>query len=315
MKYGFGIDIGGTTVKLGFFTQAGELLEKWEIPTDKSDCGKNILPHVAAAMEDCLQRRSVEKTDVLGAGIGVPGPVDGQGVVNGCINLGWGVVDVPGEMKKLSGFSAACANDANIAALGECWKGGGEGKNSLVLATLGTGIGGGIVIDGKIIPGAHGAGGEIGHIPMNPEEEESCNCGKKGCAEQYGSATGLVNLAKRTLATADMDSSLRFCDPLTARDIFQAHAEGDKLAAEIVEDYCRFLGRFLAVICCVVDPEIVVLGGGVSKAGEPLLEKTRAYFVKEVFHPGRCIPFALAELGNDAGIYGGMKMVLNSFGG
>ncbi len=315
MKYGFGIDIGGTTVKLGFFTQGGELLEKWEIPTDKTECGKNILPHVAAAVDACLSRRGIQKTEVFGTGVGVPGPVDGAGVVNGCINLGWGITDVPGELRRLTGLPAACGNDANLAALGECWKGGGKGKRSLLLATLGTGIGGGIVLDGRILPGAHGAGGEIGHIPMDPAETEACNCGKKGCAEQYGSATALVHQAEKRLAQTEEASSLREVSPITAKDVFAHSAAGDPVAVEIVEEYCRFLGRFLAAVCCVVDPEIVVLGGGVSKAGRPLLEKTRGYFVKEVFHPGRCIPFALAELGNDAGIYGGMKLALDAFGG
>ncbi len=315
MKYGFGIDIGGTTVKLGFFTETGSLLEKWEIPTDKGEKGGNVLPHVAKSLEDCLSRRGVKKTEVLGVGVGVPGPVNRWGVVDGCINLGWGVVDVPKEMKRLTGIPTVCGNDANLAALGECWQGGGKGKSSLVLVTLGTGIGGGIVTDGSILPGAHGAGGEIGHIPMNPEETECCACGKRGCAEQYGSATGLVKLAKKGLAQSQAYSALRDIHPLTAKDIFEQSAAGDALAGQIAEEYYRFLGRFLAVVCCVADPEVVVLGGGVSKAGKPLLEKTRSYFVKEVFHPGKVIPFVQAELGNDAGIFGGMKLALDTFGG
>lgn len=314
MKYGFGIDIGGTTVKLGLFTQEGELLEKWEIPTNTADSGSAILPDIATAITGCLARRGIDRQQILGLGVGVPGPVSKTGVVDHCINLGWGVVDIPQVLGELTGFSVTAGNDANVAALGECWKGGGQGHSTMVLATLGTGIGGGIVIDGKVLSGAHGAGGEIGHIPMNPEETELCGCGKKGCAEQYGSATGIARMAKKAMEKSDKPSALRSFPKVSAKDIFSMGATGDELALDIMEEYFAFMGRFLAAVCCVVDPEIVVLGGGVSKAGQVLLDGIQKHFIQQVFHPGKDIQFALAKLGNDAGIYGSMKMAMDEFG-
>lgn len=313
MKCGFGIDVGGTTVKLGLFTAGGTLVEKWEIPTVTANGGAAILPHIARAIDDCLARRDIRKDEVLGLGLGVPGPVSSRGVVNHCVNLGWGSVDLPRTLGELTGLKVTAGNDANVAALGECWMGGGRGHSSMVLATLGTGIGGGIVVDGRILAGAHGAGGEIGHIPMEPHEPETCGCGKRGCAEQYGSATGMARLVRRAMERSQTPSPLRELDTVTARDVFALGAGGDSLALKILEEYYDFMGRFLASVCCVVDPEIIVLGGGVSKAGQPLLEGVRKRFMEYIFHPGRAIEFALAELGNDAGIYGSFKLARDAF--
>lgn len=315
MDYGFGIDIGGTAIKLGLFTREGELLEHWELPTDTGDGGSRILPDIAGAVDACMARRGIAREKVLALGVGVPGPVTEAGVVKGCVNLGWGETDVPRLLGELTGFPVACGNDANLAALGECWQGGGRGAKSLVMVTLGTGIGGGIVLDGKILPGAHGGGGEIGHIPMNEGETTPCSCGKYGCAEQYGSATALLAQAKRRLEESAQPSSLREYDPLTVKDIFFCAARGDAMGQELCGNYYRFLGRHIAGICCVIDPELVVLGGGVAGAGQPLLEGIREHFRREVFHPGRDIPFALAELGNRAGIYGAFKLGMDTMRG
>lgn len=315
MRYGFGIDLGGTTVKLGLFRESGELLEKWEIPTNTENHGAAILPDIAAAVADCLARHGISKADCLGVGIGVPGPVSARGVVNRCANLGWSVFNLHEALGRLTGLPVKAGNDANVAALGECWKGGGQGCGSMVLATLGTGIGGGIVIDGKLLSGAHGAGGEIGHIPMDKTETEACGCGKYGCAEQYGSASGICRLARRALDASTAPSALRGLEKLTAKDIFDLAAQADSLALEVREEYFDVLGQFLAGICCVVDPEVVVLGGGVSRAGQALLEGVQRHFVPYMFHTGRDIGFALARLGNDAGIYGGFKLALDEFGG
>lgn len=315
MRYGFGIDVGGTTIKLGLFTEAGQLLEKWDIPTNTADGGSAILPDIATTIGGCLAKRGIARSSVLGLGLGVPGPVDSRGVVDHCVNLGWPVVDLPETLGKLTGLPVAAANDANVAALGECWVGGGQGHRNMVLATLGTGIGGGIVIDGRIVYGAHGAGGEIGHMPMEKDNNETCGCGKRGCAEQYGSATGIARMAKLALERSDKPSALRAFPEVTAKDIFAMGSAGDSLAQEILEEYYDFLARFLAAVCCVVDPEIVVLGGGVSKAGAPLLDGIRKYFDRYVFHACNTVEFALAKLGNNAGIYGCFKLVLDRFGG
>jgi glucokinase len=204
-------------------------------------------------------------------------------------------------------------NDANVAALGEYWKGGGQGCENMIFATLGTGVGGGIVVDGKLVHGVHGAGGEIGHLVLNRDETEPCGCGKCGCVEQYCSATGIVRMAEKHLAATEEASSLRDIFPLTCKDVFDHAAAGDAVASDILEKVYAYLGEFLADLCAVLDPEAVVLGGGVSKAGLPLLDGARRYFDKYAFHGTKGVRFELASLGNDAGAYGAFKMALSEF--
>ena len=231
--------------------------------------------------------------------------------MNKCINLGWGVFNIEKELSGLTGLPVKAGNDATVAALGECWKGGGQGCDNMVFATLGTGVGGGIVVGGSVIHGIHGAGGEIGHMVLNRNETEPCGCGKRGCVEQYCSATGIVRIAKQFLAKCDTPSVLCGIENLTCKDVFDAGAEKDPLAMEILEQVYAYMGEFLANICNVVDPEYVVLGGGVSKAGQPLLEGAKRHFDKWVFHGVSGVKFALATLGNDAGAYGAFKLILN----
>ena len=314
MKYGFGIDLGGTTVKIAYFDENGTMIDKWEIPTVTENNGAQILPDIAASVKHYIDRCGIDSKDILGLGIGVPGPVNAQGVVNKCINLGWGVFNISEELSQLTGFPVKAGNDANVAALGEFWKGGGQGCNNMVFATLGTGVGGGIVIEGQLLHGAHGAGGEIGHLVLKRDETIPCNCGKCGCVEQYCSATGIVRMAKEHLAATDAPSALRSVNPITCKDIFDAGKAEASIALEILNEYYALLGEFLANLCCVVDPEIVVLGGGVSKAGQVLLDGVRPYFYKNVFHAASGAQFALASLGTDAGAYGAFKLALDSFG-
>ena len=314
MKYGFGIDIGGTTVKLAFFSAQGEKLASWEIPTNKENGGANILPDIAASALGYLEENNIPKSDVLGLGVGVPGPVDEKGVVNGCVNLGWGVTDMEATLGALTGLKVKAGNDANVAALGECWLGGGGGCDDMIMVTLGTGVGGGIIVGGKLIHGPHGAGGEIGHICVNPEETAASGCGNHGCVEQYCSATGVVNIAKSVLMRTRDISRLRDIPDLTCKDVFDYAAQGDTGANNTLNIYFDYLGRFLATLCCVTDPEIIVLGGGVSKAGQPLLDGAVKAFQKYAFHACKATRFALAKLGNDAGSYGAFKLVLDSCG-
>ena len=311
MKYGFGVDLGGTTVKLAFFDQEGTMLEKWEIPTVTENGGARILPDIAASSEGYLQTHRIDRESVLGVGMGIPGPVSSKGVVNKCVNLGWGVFNIEQTMSQLVSLPVRAGNDANVAALGEAWKGGGKDSGSMVLVTLGTGVGGGIVVDGKLICGAHGAAAEIGHLVLNRQEPEACNCGKRGCAEQYCSATGLVRLARREMEVSHLGSPLRYLPALTAKDVFDAGKAGDPLANRVLDTYYRLMGEFLADVCIVTDPEVVVLGGGVSKAGQVLLDGIRPYFDQYIFHASRGVRFALASLGNDAGAYGAFKLVLD----
>lgn len=308
-KYGFGVDIGGTTCKIGLFETTGTMIEKWEIPTRTQDNGKNILPDVAESVVQKMKERGIAKEEIQGMGIGVPGPVNADGVVQRCVNLGWGIFDVAKDMTERTGFAVKVGNDANVAALGEMWQGGGKGHKNIVMVTLGTGVGGGIIIDGKMVSGSKGAGGEIGHINVNQEETAVCGCGKCGCLEQYASATGVVRLAKLQLEESAEESVLRRCNPLTAKDVFDAAKAGDALADKVVEKMTKILGRALANIACVVNPEVFVIGGGVSKAGSIITDRVKKHFEESAFHTCLHGEFVLAVLGNDAGMYGCVQMI------
>lgn len=308
--YGFGVDIGGTTVKLGLFRTDGTLLDKWEIPTRTENDGAHILPDVAEAIKGKIAEKAIDPSDVQGIGVGVPGPVTPEGIVRKCVNLGWGVFNVEDTLSELTGYPVKAGNDANVAALGEMWQGAGKGSENIVMVTLGTGVGGGVIIGGHVVAGATGAGGEIGHIPVNAQETETCGCGKTGCLEQYASATGVVRLTKRALAASDQPSSLRSLTKVTAKDTFDAAKAGDALALEVIEQFGEILGRALAAIACVINPEVFVIGGGVSKAGTIITDVVAKYYVPNAFHACREAQFKLAELGNDAGIYGCVRMIL-----
>ncbi len=311
MRYGFGVDLGGTTVKIAYFNEEGQLLTKWEIPTRTENHGSLILPDIAGAIAEFIEKEGIDKKSLLGIGIGVPGPVNHEGMVIKCINLGWGVFNIAQELSGLTGLPVKAGNDATVAALGECWMGGGKGFRNMVFATLGTGVGGGIIVDGQVLHGAHGSGAEIGHMVLNREETEPCNCGKYGCVEQYCSATGIVRIGKKELSVNTAPSVLRKIENLTCKDIFDAGKAGDSVALEILDQVYRYMGEFLANVACVVNPEVIVLGGGVSKAGAPLLDGTQKYFAGNVFHAAKNVRFALATLGNDAGAYGAFKLLLD----
>lgn len=309
-KYCFGVDIGGTTVKIGLFSTKGELLDKWEIVTRKDEGGSLILSDVAKAVEDKLIELKVSKDDVSGIGLGVPGPITEDGRVLKCVNLGWGIFNVAEEVTKLTGIeNVKVGNDANVAALGEMWKGGGRGYKNMVMVTLGTGVGGGIIINGKILAGSNGAAGEIGHLTVNYDEEETCGCGKKGCLEQFASATGIVKEANRLLFESDKPSKLRDIQYLSAKAIFDTAKEGDELANVLVDELGRYLGLACSHIAAVVDPQAFVIGGGVSKAGTILTDVIKKYYESNVMFALKGKVFELAQLGNDAGIYGCAKMV------
>ena len=308
-KYAFGVDIGGTTVKLGLFDKEGNVLEKWEIPTVKDNGGERILPDVADSIKEMMAAKGITEDDVEGVGVGVPGPVDTQGNVQKAVNLGWGVFNIPEVMGSYINVPVKAGNDANVAAYGEMWQGGGKGCSNMVAVTLGTGVGGGIIINGQILTGATGAGGEIGHIHIEDNETDVCGCQNRGCLEQYASATGVVRLATRRLAKDDAPSVLRSGE-VSAKTVFDAVKEGDAVAIEIAEQFGDYLGKGLAAVAAVVNPEMFVIGGGVSKAGEILFDYIRPAYDKYVFHGCRSAKLALATLGNDAGIFGAAALVL-----
>ena len=312
MKYCFGIDIGGTSVKMGLFDTEGNLLEKWEIPTRKENGGAAVLPDIAASVKDKIAERKIGTGDICGVGMGIPGPVTPDGDVSICVNLGWKERNPGRELSELlGGVPVRAGNDATVAALGEFWRGGAKGCNSVVLLTLGTGVGGGVILNGKVVDGAHGAGGELGHIVVNPNETLRCNCGNYGCLEQYASATGVVRVAGRILAARpDEASTLRGVENYSAKDVFDAAKAGDAIALEAVDTLCRYLGFATANCAMTVDPEVFVIGGGVSRAGAILTDGIGKYFEKFTPLLKTKARFALATLGNDAGIYGAARLVL-----
>ena len=309
-KYCFGIDVGGTSIKCGLFRTDGTLVEKWEIPTRKENNGSEILPDVANTIKDKMNDLQILKSDVEGVGIGIPGPINDAGETPCAVNLYWGFKPVAKELSELTGLPAKAGNDANVAALGESWKGAAAGAHSAIMITLGTGVGGGIIIDQKIVCGHNGAAGEVGHANMDHNETEACNCGNQGCLEQYASATGIVRVAKKILAATEEPSVLRKCNPLSAKQVLDAYKKQDAVAVKTMEKVGDYLGGALAIFSCVVDPETIVIGGGVSKAGQPLIDCIQKYYHKYAFTPSKNTSIVLAELGNDAGIYGAARMVL-----
>lgn len=310
-KYAIGVDIGGTTVKMGLFATEGTLLDMWEIPTRTENGGKYILGDISEAAYEKISEKGISHLDIEGIGVGVPGPVGADGTVFKCVNLGWDIFNVERELGELTGMRVKAGNDANVAALGEMWQGGGKGCKNIVMVTLGTGVGGGVIIDGHILPGVNGAAGEIGHLPMRDDENECCGCGKKGCLEQYASATGVVRMTRKYLEThQDTDTILKQREDLTAKDIFDAAKTGDETAMLMAQETGRMLGKGMAQIACVINPEAFVIGGGMAKAGEILMDPIRKSYRKYAFHAAAETEFRLASLGNEAGIYGGVKLIL-----
>ncbi|GCA66138.1 glucokinase [Mediterraneibacter butyricigenes] len=299
MQYCFGIDIGGTSVKIGLLDRKGNLLKKWEIHSRTEQEGAEILPDISESLSGFLKEENIDLQQVLGMGIGVPAPVRADGIVENTVNLGWKYKEVKKEMEQRTGIRTIVGNDANLAALGEMWKGAGNQEKNLLMVTLGTGVGGGLIVDGVPATGSNGAAGEIGHICMNPLEQETCGCGNHGCLEQYASATGIARLARRKLGTE-----------LTAKDVFDGVKAGDALCEEIAEEFGRYLGTGLSMVTAVTDPSVIVIGGGVSKAGDILLDYIRGPYREHAFQKAKNVRFAIASLGNDAGIYGAAKLML-----
>ena len=310
MRYCMGVDVGGTSVKLGLFETEGKLLDKWEIPTRKENHGEQILPDVAASILGKLEEKKIQREAVAGVGMGIPAPVDSEGVVQQTANVGWGYKEVTRELSELlDGMRVEAGNDANVAAMGEMWLGAGRGEKNLVMVTLGTGVGGGVIVDGHMIVGHHGAGGEIGHICVNREEEDACGCGLHGCLEQYASATGIAKLARKALS-GEHEETVLHGEP-SAKDVFDAVKAGDALATRIADEFGRYLGGALASIAVVADPAVFVIGGGVSKAGPVLIPFVEKAFLEKAFFANKDTKIVLAELGNDAGICGAARLILN----
>ncbi|SDI95465.1 ROK family glucokinase [Salimicrobium halophilum] len=308
-KY-IGIDIGGTTVKLAVLTKEGEMVHKWEIPTAKEEAGKTIVSDIAATINDTLNSLNVDKTMVEGIGAGAPGFIDQQtGYVYEAINIGWKEFDMGRALSESTGFPVWADNDANIAALGEKWLGAGKECDSMLAVTLGTGVGGGIIVNKKVINGANGTGGEIGHITVKTEGGHYCNCGRYGCLETETSATAIARKAAEVKASGT-SSYLHTINEPTAKDVFEGYEKNDEGCIGIVSDVTDQLGLALANLAVSINPEKIVIGGGVSKAGESLLNPLKKAFESYALpRVNDVCDFSIAKLGNDAGVIGGAYLV------
>lgn len=311
-EYCFGIDVGGTTVKIGLFKTEGILVDKWEIPTVTENCGEAILKDICTSLEEKLAEKGISSDEIQGLGVGLPGPVLGDGTVLQCVNLGWSKFNVAEKLSGMfHGIIVKAGNDANVAALGEAWKGGGKDYDDIVMITLGTGVGGGVVINGKILTGYNGGAGEIGHMQVEEEETLACNCGRCGCLEQYTSATGVVRLAKRFMEASDEATEMRnFGDNITAKDVFDLAKSGDEGANKVVKQMGTYLGKAMSNIAAVVNPQAFIIGGGVSKAGQFLIDAVESVYRDTCFAACSGAAVNLAELGNDAGMYGAAALVI-----
>ncbi|WHX78405.1 ROK family glucokinase [Priestia flexa] len=314
-KWLVGVDLGGTTIKMAFVNQYGEVIHKWEIPTDISEQGRKIPTDIAKAIDKEVVNLGESKSKLMGIGIGAPGPVNfANGSIEVAVNLGWEKFPIKDILEVETSLPVVVDNDANIAAIGEMWKGAGDGAKDLLCVTLGTGVGGGVIANGEIVQGVNGAAGEIGHITSVPEGGAPCNCGKTGCLETIASATGVVRLAMEAVVNTDKSSTLRTLldehDQITAKDVFDAARANDELAEEVVDKVAFHLGLALANSANALNPEKIVLGGGVSRAGDVLLDPVKSYFKKFAFpRVAEGAELAIATLGNDAGIIGGAWLV------
>lgn len=304
MQYLLGIDIGGTTVKIGLISHIGSVIDKFEIKTNIENNGSSILTDIRNAIYDYIGKNNINKYDIIGIGFGVPGPVVNN-VIYKCTNLGWGIVNIVAEFKKLIDWNPVieCTNDANAAALGELYHC--DNVSSSVMFTLGTGVGGGVVLNHKVLNGVNGGAGELGHIQIDSVHNYKCNCGGCGCLETVASATGVVRLTKEYLPTMP-NSCLNNIelDSLTAKDVFDAAKEGDELGLKVVKEVGYYIGKAAAFVSAVVDPDVFIIGGGVSKAGKILTDVIEESYRQHAFHISKNTPFQLARLGNDGGMIG-----------
>ena len=310
MKYCFGVDIGGTSVKMGLFQTDGTLADKWEIATRTEKEGIMILPDIKASLEQKTEQHGIARKNIIGIGADIPAPVLEDGIIRMTPNLGWTYKEAKRELSEMTGMPVMIANDANAAALGEMWRGAARGHKNMMIVTIGTGVGCGVIADGRILTGAHGAAGEIGHLHMNEAETDVCGCGNRGCLEQYASATGMVRVAAKLLKSSGEPSSLR-SGPVSAKAILDGVKAGDTLSRKAADISFRYLATAIADAAAIVDPEICVIGGGVSKAGQIVLDYIGKYYRERAFMPDKDLTIRLAELGNDAGIYGSAKLILD----
>ncbi|MGB3161245.1 MAG: ROK family glucokinase [Carnobacterium sp.] len=310
-----GIDLGGTTAKLAILSETGEIQQKWSVLTDISEEGAKIIPSIVDSINDHINRYNMTKDDFIGIGMGSPGTVDRvNGTVIGAYNLNWkNLQPVKMLIESGTGISFAIDNDANVAALGERWKGAGENEDNMAFLTLGTGVGGGIIAEGNLLHGTVGAAGEVGHITVDPKGY-ACTCGKKGCLETVASATGVVRLARDYADNYAGESKLKLAiddgQLVTAKDVFDYAKNNDELAEMVIDKVAFYLGLACGNIANILNPSTIVIGGGVSNAGQFLIDKVRDYFNVFTFPAVQnSCKIRLAQLGNDAGVIGASSLI------
>lgn len=298
-----GIDIGGTSIKVGMFSTEGALEAVTKIPTGEI-VSEAAFAVVTEGLKALLAENGVTPDEVIAIGLDVPGPVDDDGKVGMLANIELDPDGLQNAIKRtFKNANLAFVNDANAAALGELWQGTAKGANSFVLIAIGTGVGGGVVSGGKLISGAFGAGGEIGHITVNRDETASCGCGRKGCLEQYASATGIVNAYKAACKRLGT-TPVALDGPTDTLSVFNAHRNGDEAAVDAIAQMCDCLGYAMAQISAVVDPQMYLIGGGVGGGFKLYAEDLRAAFRKYCLAPSISTRILPASLGNDAAMYG-----------
>ncbi|MFE7084330.1 ROK family glucokinase [Priestia megaterium] len=313
-KWLVGVDIGGTTIKVAFLNQNGEIIKKWKIDTNKNHA---IPTDIARSIEQELYHVGETKKKLIGIGVGAPGPINlTNGTVDIAVNLGWENYPLKNYLEMETSLPVIVENDANIAAIGEMWKGAGQGVKDLICVTLGTGVGGGIISDGEIIHGTNGSGGEIGHITSIVDGGAPCNCGRTGCLETIASATGIVNLTLKELASTNTESPIRTTynagEKISSKLVFDQANRGDKLAKRVINKVCFHLGFALASLSNGLNPERVVIGGGVSESKDVLLVPLKEHYYRFLFpRVAQGVELSIATLGNDAGIIGGAWLVKN----
>ena len=310
-QYYIGVDVGGTSVKLGLFDEEGDLLGKTSVPTPSLACGEGHAA-VISGIEQLMAGVQQPMLFVRGIGLAVPCPVPASGVITMAANI---EIDAPALKEALE---VRCphalvryVNDANAATMGEVWRGSAQGHRSMVMVTIGTGLGGGVVVNGDVIDGAFGAGGEIGHICVNPAEERACGCGLHGCLEQYASASGLVNNYLRVCEERGIEP-VELVGPSDSRSVFDAARAGDEAALAAIDVTMDYLSLGLQIISAVVDPEVYVLGGGASASADMFLDSLRAKYAARAFPASRATAIEVASLGNDAGIFGAAYVALRA---
>ncbi len=316
----FGIDLGGTSIKLSVVSVDGDIIDQWSVPTDIKDDGQHIIADLNKAIESKMLENNWTNDDILGIGMGSPGAVNREkGTVTGAYNLAW-VEEQPVADQIRAYFNAdwpiLIENDANVAALGEQWKGAGDRADNVVLVTLGTGVGGGVIVNNQLVVG-QGAAGEIGHM-FSKEGGRKCTCGQIGCLETVASASGIVWTAGELAYTSeDTGSTIQgrifSGDKVTSEDIFRAAEAGDQFAEMVVDETMGHLGRALGQIAAVTNPKYILIGGGVANAGQYLLDKVTHHFHESVYPGvGATTSIKLATLGNDAGVYGAASLVIKN---